>query len=192
MIEINYKIILIGDAFVGKTSLLLYLLQHKIDSDIKPTIGVSFIQHTITLEDGTTKKLDIWDTTGDERYRSVLPSYFRKTSVAIICFDVTNRESFNSLDFWIEMSKTHCGENTKIILVGTKSELQNVVSLKEAKGFADASNFELFYCSSLTGENVVEVFQRAAQIATPPELCDQQQTNFIEMKKDQIDDSGCC
>ena len=191
MIELNYKVILIGDAFVGKTSLLLYLLQHKIDEDVKPTIGVSFIQHVISLPDGTTKRLDIWDTTGDERYRSVLPSYFRKTCVAIICFDVTNRESFNSLDFWIEMSKTHCGENAKIIIVGTKSELQQVVSLKEAQNFAESHGIELFYSSSLKGENVVEVFQRAAEIATPPETSEQPQVDLIDLREEE-ESSGCC
>ena len=190
--EINYKIILVGDAFVGKTSIVLYLLQQTMDSDVKPTIGVSFVQHMICLSDGTTKKLDIWDTTGDERYRSVLPSYFRKTSVAILCFDVTNRESFNSLHFWIDMSKQHCGDNAKIIVVGTKSELQHIVSFEEAKEYCNQYGIDLFYCSAATGENVMELFQKAAEIADPPEMCDQPQTvTLIEMTEEE-DEGGCC
>lgn len=192
IINPNLKVILIGDANVGKTSLLLYLLQQKIDKDVKPTIGVSFIQYDICLPDGSEKLLDIWDTTGDERYKSILPSYFRKTSVAIVCFDVTNKNSFDSVDSWVQMSKTHCGENVKIIIVGTKSELEHVVPQSEVERYCNTNNLDLFYSSAAKGENVVEIFEKAASIATPVETSEQP-INLIDMKeKDEDEAPGCC
>lgn len=112
------KVIVVGDSGVGKTSLIYTLVSRS--ADIKPTIGLEY--HKYKSDD---LELTIWDTAGQEKYRSISISYFRMADAVIAVFDVTNRASFESLGFWIEKARDIAGDNVPIIVARNKTDLED-------------------------------------------------------------------
>jgi Rab family protein len=133
-----FKIILIGDAGVGKT----YLLSRYINEDIPrkkgPTIGVEFATKTISLANGGTVKAQIWDTAGTERFKAITSAHYRKSVGALVVYDVTKRESFLHVKKWLDELKDHAEPDIVIVLVGNKVDLvqadpaERQVSVEEA------------------------------------------------------------
>ena len=160
----GYKIVLIGDANVGKSSLLSSLMHDK--RPVSPTIGVAFAMKKIMVD----KKeiiLSIWDTAGQERFRSIVPIYY-KNSIGCVCvFDVTNKISFINLKYWINDYIQHDpGENIKIMIVANKCDLDKSLwctSEENIKIFAAQYGCEYFLTSCTSGENVYEAFYKLAE-----------------------------
>ncbi|EGV62890.1 GTPase Ryh1 [Yamadazyma tenuis] len=121
----KYKIVFLGDQGVGKTSLITRFMYDTFDEQYAATIGIDFLSKTMYLEDNKTIRLQLWDTAGQERFRSLIPSYIRDSNVAIICYDITNKKSFDNLDKWISEVKLERGEDVIIVIVGNKSDLNN-------------------------------------------------------------------
>ena len=130
----NFKIILLGDIAVGKTSILSRFCTNTYSSDYKCSIGVEFKVKSLNVDQSTIADLKIWDTCGDQRYRAVTRQYYKESKGVILVFDLTNKESFKKLDFWIEDVRVNSPEEASIILVGNKSDLvdQRKVSQKES------------------------------------------------------------
>lgn len=118
-----FKIILIGDANVGKTTIIHSFTENKVDLMNMPTIGVEYIPKVIRLQDGTKVKLAIWDTAGQERYRSIIRSYFRDVVGVIVVYDITHKQTFDHVSHWIELSNTECHVTPTICVVGNKLDL---------------------------------------------------------------------
>ena len=156
------KIVMVGDFSTGKTCLLIRLTQNFFNSEHNPTIGAAFLKQVIDLPNGKKTEMNLWDTSGDERFRSVMPVYFRGAKCAIIVYDVTRKDTFESLDYWIDLTKKSGGEEIGIVLAGTKCDLQKEVSDQEAQDYAKKVGYPLVLCSSYTGDNVAKVFQMAA------------------------------
>ncbi|KAL0289969.1 UNVERIFIED_CONTAM: Ras-related protein RAe [Sesamum angustifolium] len=97
----KYKLVFLGDQSVGKTSIITRFMYDKFDTTYQATIGIDFLSKTMYLEDRTVR-LQLWDTAGQERFRSLIPSYIRDSSVAVIVYDVANRQSFLNTSKWIE------------------------------------------------------------------------------------------
>ncbi|ODV81209.1 uncharacterized protein CANTADRAFT_25427 [Suhomyces tanzawaensis NRRL Y-17324] len=95
------------------------------DEQYAATIGIDFLLKTMYLEDNKTIRLQLWDTAGQERFRSLIPSYIRDSHVAVVCYDITNKKSFNNLDKWIKDVKLERGDDVIVVLVGNKSDLGN-------------------------------------------------------------------
>ena len=119
----NYKIVLIGDINVGKTSILSRFRYGSFESDYMPTLGIDFFSKNLFFEDKTIR-LILWDTAGQERFRSLIPSYLKNADFIIIVFDITNKESFLSLNKWLTDAKNNASENTIYVICGNKIDLK--------------------------------------------------------------------
>ncbi|BFU19679.1 Rab family GTPase [Entamoeba histolytica HM-1:IMSS-B] len=162
MADTKHKIVMVGDFSTGKTCMLIRLSQNFFDTQHNPTIGASFLKEVIELENGSKVEMNLWDTSGDERFRSVMPVYFRGADCAIIVYDVTRRETFESLDYWIDLTRKSGGDDIAIVLVGAKCDLKKEVSDEEAQNYSKRVGYPLILCSSYSGENITKVFQTAA------------------------------
>ncbi|KAL7721183.1 Rab family GTPase [Entamoeba marina] len=173
MSEPKIKVVMVGDYNTGKTCMLLRLSEDFFDYEHNATIGASFINQNIELPNGDAAELSIWDTSGDERFRSVTPVYFRNAHVAIVVYDVTRKDSFDNIPYWIDLARKSGGDNIQIVIVGCKCDLQKEVSDEIAQTYCDKEGYPLVICSSFSGENVVAVFQTAAEVSknySGPEL----------------------
>ncbi len=162
----NYllKYIIIGDSSVGKSNLLLRYAHDKFNEDYQATIGVEFGAKNVEIKNKTFR-IQIWDTAGQENFRSITRAYYKNSVCAIIVYDITNKESFNNIQNWIEDCKNQCPKTIFFVLVGNKNDLENErkVSFDEGKKFADSNNILFFESSAKTGNNVEDIFYKSAE-----------------------------
>ena len=158
--DLKFKIIVIGESRVGKTSLIKRYTKDQFGGVYLTTVGIDFQNKTIEIEDKKVK-LQVWDTAGQERFRNVAKNYFQSTQGFLLVFDITDKESFQKLnDFWIGQLKMNAPEKAKSVLVGNKSDLagQRQVSIEEAEEFAKDNNLKYYEVSAKEGTKVVELF----------------------------------
>ena len=139
---IRYKIIFVGDAGVGKTTIINRINDNKFQSAYDATIGVDFWPKKINFR-GNEITLQIWDTAGQERYRGLIPSYVRNSSIVFIVFDITNRKTFESIPKWIELIKSI--EKNILVLIGNKDDLEEKREVEEKEGNELAKKNEIAY-----------------------------------------------
>jgi len=153
-----FKILMVGDSGVGKSSLLLRFTDDSFTGNFISTIGVDFKVRN-TEVDGKTIKMQIWDTAGQERFRTITSSYYRGAHGVILVYDVTDQASFNNSRQWLtEIDRYACGPVAKL-LVGNKTDLPNrVVSTETGKEFASQFNLRFFEASAKDGSNVEKCF----------------------------------
>ena len=139
----TFKTIVLGDTGVGKTTLCNTLMRRQNpDMQYQPTIGIDFNALVETLYNNTTVKVHLWDTAGQEKYRSIIKSYYRGTAAAILMYDITNFVSFNHLDYWLREFKngTNCHHRYQhpVLLLGTKSDMdkKRKVTYEQGQSFA--------------------------------------------------------
>ncbi|KAJ3673752.1 hypothetical protein LUZ60_005744 [Juncus effusus] len=179
----KYKLVFVGDQSVGKTSIITRFMYDKFDSTYQPTIGIDFLSKTMYLEDRTVR-LQLWDTAGQERFRSLIPSYIRDSSVAIIVYDISDRQSFLNVSKWIEEVHTQKRHDVIIVLVGNKNDLidQRQVSLDEGEAKARELGVIVFMeTSAKSGFNIKTLFRKIA--STLPGM----ENNFSVGKEDLVD-----
>lgn len=154
---------LLGDQSVGKTSLITRFMYDTFDNTYQATIGIDFLSKAMYLEDRTVR-LQLWDTAGQERYRSLIPSYIRDCSVAIVVFDITHRASFLSTTKWIDDVRSERGNDVIVVLVGNKADLadKRQVTLEEANAKATELNIMFMETSAKAGHNVKSLFKKIA------------------------------
>ncbi|KAE8672144.1 Ras-related protein RABH1b [Hibiscus syriacus] len=159
----KYKLVFLGDQSVGKTSIITRFMYDKFDNTYQATIGIDFLSKTMYLEDRTVR-LQLWDTAGQERFRSLIPSYIRDSSVAVIVYDVANRQSFQNTSKWIEEVRTERGSDVIIVLVGNKTDLvdKRQVSVEEAEAKARELNVMFIETSAKAGFNIKALFRKIA------------------------------
>jgi small GTP-binding protein len=160
---------MIGDAGVGKTTILEYFTIRSFNESQISTIGVDYNSATVLL-DGEPVILQIWDTAGQEKYRSIATQYIRGASGVIVTFSLTDRESFHNVRIWMDLVDQCIGSGVSCVLVGNKSDLPNR-AIAEGEGGAMAQRYELEYfeTSAKTGQNVNLVFEvLARQMVTRP------------------------
>ena len=120
--KLKFKIVFLGNQSVGKTSMIHRFIYDSFDDNYQATIGIDFMSQKVYVEDKIIV-LNLWDTAGQERFKSLIPSYIKDSAVAIVCFDVTNRESFNSVGKWIEDARALRDDDVMLILAGNKADL---------------------------------------------------------------------
>ena len=144
----TYKIILVGDVSVGKTNLLTQYVDEKFSEKNISTIGIEFKNKIIELKNGRKIRLQIWDTSGQEKFMSLTKNYFRGCNLALFVFDVTNKTSFDDISMWLNSFKDVNGEKSKRVLIGNKIDLDNrVVEKEEAENFAKENDLQYFEIS---------------------------------------------
>ncbi|KAL7713822.1 Ras-related protein Rab-22A [Entamoeba marina] len=159
MTEEKHKIIFVGDQGTGKTSILLRYVNKSFDKNgAKPTVGANFIQKKLQIGDKL-HILNLWDTTGDEQFRSITRTYYRDTTVAVIVFDLTDSSTFNSLNYWVGEIEKHCGQ-ISIIIAGGKNDLKPQVTQEMVNNLRNHYSFiqTYFSTSACEGTNIDEMF----------------------------------
>ena len=162
--EVNFKIIVIGNSGVGKTCITNQAIKQVFSDKYQTTIGMEIFSLFVKINDKVIK-LQIWDTCGQEIYRSLITNFYRSSSLAIIVYSIDQRESFKDLDLWIKELKINNSPDTKLLLVGNKLDLEEKrqVSYEEGMIFKDEFGFiDFFETSAKTGENIKNMFIRIA------------------------------
>jgi len=159
-----FKLVLIGDSGVGKSCLLLRFADDSFTDSYISTIGVDFRFRTVNI-DLKTVKLQIWDTAGQERFRTITSAYYRGAHGIIMVYDVTNYESFEHVEEWLNEVNRHASESTLKLLVGNKADLQDdkKVATDEAKKFADNLGIPFLETSAKNSTNVEAAFLTMAK-----------------------------
>ena len=161
--DINFKIIVIGNSGVGKSCITLKATQDIFKEDIASTIGFQFFSFHVKIDDKIFK-LQIWDTCGQEIYRSLITNFYRSTALAIICYSVTDAKSFQEIDIWLKQLKMNADPDCKVFLIANKIDLPNrVISSEEGMKCKKEHGFECYMeTSAKTGVNVKELFVNCA------------------------------
>eukprot|EP01027_Heterolobosea_sp_BB2_P016164 GEZU01023042.1.p1 GENE.GEZU01023042.1~~GEZU01023042.1.p1 ORF type:complete len:213 (+),score=39.60 GEZU01023042.1:1045-1683(+) len=159
-----FKYIIIGDTGVGKSCLLLQFTDKRFQPVHDLTIGVEFGARMIPI-DGKQIKLQIWDTAGQESFRSITRSYYRGAAGALLVYDITRRETFHHLTSWLEDARQHSNSTMTIMLIGNKSDLaaRRAVTKEEGEAFAREHGLIFLETSAKTADNVEEAFIGTAE-----------------------------
>jgi small GTP-binding protein len=169
--ELTYKVVLLGDVYVGKTSILKNLQKtSEQDESYDPTIGFAFSQKTIPIDNNILVTLQIWDTSGQDIYRDLMSIYYRDSHAAILVFDYSNKDSLSSLNYWIRELDDRINTDDIVIkiagnkfdLVGEKNNISEEDIQNTFKEF-DSTKFEVINTCALSGENVYLLFKKVAQ-----------------------------
>jgi len=172
-----FKLLIIGDSGVGKSSILLRFADNLFSGSYITTIGVDFKIRTINI-DGEKIKLQIWDTAGQERFRTITSTYYRGTHGVIIVYDVTNAESFVNVKRWLHEIEQNCDVVNKV-LVGNKDDCPElkVVEKGDAQRFAEQMGVQLFETSAKENQNIEEVFNCITKLVLDTKKAQQQKAN---------------
>jgi small GTP-binding protein len=167
-IDYTFKIIVIGNAGVGKSCLAIKASKNIFDLNYQTTIGVEFFDLIIKLkENKKIIKLQIWDTCGQEIYRSLLSTYYKKTSLALIVYAINDQNSFNNIESWVKDLRANSNPDVKIFLIGNKQDLEKERKIEKFRGEKLCNDYQLdffFETSAKSGFNVKEIFVLAAKI----------------------------
>ena len=193
-----FKILLIGDAGVGKSSILLRFTDDAFEEHLASTIGVDFKVKTVQLG-GKTVKLTIWDTAGQERFRTITSSYYRGAHGIIVVFDVTDQESFNNVKQWLHEIDRYACANVKKLLVGNKCDLasKRAVPTEQAAEFAESLGVEYLETSAKSALNVEKAFTTMASeirkwMQSQPAPAAQTKVNIGKGQAIGKESGGCC
>ena len=156
----EFKIILIGPIAVGKTSILSRYISNEFNTDHRCTIKSDFKIKTVNINNSAQAKLNIWDTCGDEKFRSITKQYYRNAHGILLVYDITDRTSFENINIWAEDIKNNAPADCVVVLVGNKSDLTNkrVVSPQEGKKTADELGYLFNEVSAKNGDNIFLLF----------------------------------
>ncbi|CAL5978584.1 Rab1a [Hexamita inflata] len=162
-----FKVLIIGDSNVGKSSLLVRFADNSFYTEYISTIGVDYRIKTLKVpHEGSTVsvKLQCWDTAGQEKFDNIVQSYYRGSHGIMLVFDVTNRESFDSLQKWLTKAETCAGNEVVKLLIGAKTDLEGrQVSADEAKNYASSVGLKYVETSAKESLNVTESFEQLAK-----------------------------
>ena len=156
---IKYKLVILGDTSVGKSSIVQRFAHNSFFEFQEPTIGAAFVCKDIEV-DNEKIRVEIWDTAGQERYKSLTPMYFRYANIAIIVFDLTNKDSFEGVKYWMQTLEEKGEPDIFKVLVGNKKDIRNKieVSNEEIKKYTTIHNILYFETSAKNGSGIETLF----------------------------------
>ncbi|CDI76362.1 Ras family domain-containing protein, putative [Eimeria acervulina] len=159
----SYKTVLLGDASVGKSSLVIRFVKNTFSNAMETTIGAAFFAHTIEV-DGKAVKFEVWDTAGQERFSSLAPMYYRGAAAAVVVYDQTNGLSFERAQMWVQQLQLSGNPEIVIALAANKADISNKqVDIAAAKLYAVENQLLFLETSARTGLNVQQLFQMMAR-----------------------------
>ena len=183
------KVVLLGSSTVGKTSILNRLMRDSYTPDTVTTIGTGFKSKTIQVGN-IHVKLQIWDTGGHERFRSLAPMYFHDADAAIIVYDILSQQSFQEVEYWLKDLMEKGPPTITIARAGNKSDLSNIRAVSKQNGidFAGKHCIPIFMeTSALSGENIPQLFQEVANLIAKAQPSESRRQNFPPKKQ-----GRCC
>ena len=163
--DLSFKIIIVGDSAVGKSCLSIKATRNYFEDFYSPTVGFEFLTFNVKVEDKTVK-LQIWDTCGQEVYRSLISSFYRSASLAIMVYSIENEDSFTNIEKWLNDIKTQSNPDVRIFLIGNKADLEEKRKVTKEAGEKFRNDHDISFfteTSAKTGLNVQNVFMEAAK-----------------------------
>ena len=164
--DLSFKIIVIGDSGVGKSCLTNKATKNVFEESYNATVGFEFFSFNIKMNEKIIK-LQIWDTCGQELYRSLITNFYRNSSLAIMVYAINNKDSFDNIDVWLKELRTHSNPDAKVFLIGNKIDLdtERKVQKEDGENYSNENKLNLFMESSAkTGFNAQKIFIEAARI----------------------------
>jgi len=192
--DVKYKIMVLGESKVGKTSLIKRFTKNVFGGVYLTTVGMDFQDKIIEIEDKKVR-LQVWDTAGQERFRNVTKSYFQSSQGLLVVYDITDKESFEKINFWMENIKNNAPENVKLILVGNKCDLANErkVTIEDGENKARYYNIKFFESSAKDGTNVNELFfYLANEIYQDEKTKGKDNKKTMQLGSKNKEKKGCC
>nr|XP_061815857.1 EF-hand calcium-binding domain-containing protein 4B-like [Nerophis lumbriciformis] len=186
-----FKVVLVGNSSVGKTSLLRSFCEGHFHPSTTATVGIDFSVKILTLNNMQIA-MQLWDTAGQERYRSITKQFFRKADGVVVMYDVTMDESFKAVSPWLANVKDAAGEGVQILLLGNKMDMDSdrEVSLKEAEQLAQESKVMFYEVSAYTGKNVTESLTHLARVLMEQE--DKVRDTTVLLSAQPLRKKACC
>ncbi|KAH0791188.1 ras-domain-containing protein [Histomonas meleagridis] len=160
--KIKYKVAFIGASHTGKTSIVFRCSKDTFDEDNVPTIGAAFISKDFVLDDNRSITLNIWDTAGQELYRSLVPKYLQGAAAIVVVFDITEPDTFEVAKEWIRDERGNHDNDVIWYLVANKCDLDPENELTEASEYAKQNNILFIRTSAKTGQNIDVLFDTIA------------------------------
>ena len=192
--DVKYKIMVLGESKVGKTSLIKRYTKDQFGGVYLTTVGMDFQDKIIEIEDKKVR-LQVWDTAGQERFRNVTKSYFQSSQGLLVVYDITDKDSFENINFWMENIKKNAPENVKLILVGNKCDLANErkVTIEDGENKARNYNIKFFESSAKDGTNVNELFfYLANEIYQDEKTKGKDNKKTMQLNANQKEKKKCC
>jgi small GTP-binding protein len=158
-----FRVVTIGDASVGKTSIITQLVRGQFDSEQRSTVGAMFVPH-VEMVGSRRVEMQIWDTAGQERFRSLGPIYYRNAAAAVIVFDLTCLDTFERIESWVRAFLNIAGERAIVCIVGNKADLTGEIALadEEVLEWTNLNRLQYFKTSAKTGEGIRQLFHAVA------------------------------
>ena len=178
--EVKYKLIVIGDENVGKTSIINRFKNNQFSPEYEPTVGLDFQSIPILIDEQSVTLL-LYDTAGQEKFKSLIPLYTNEANIILLIYDISNKESFENIGKWFDSLNNINKEEVVFALVGNKSDLDfnRKVTKEEAESYAKEHNYVFQEVSALSGEGIQELFMN--------KLIDQIRVQFIQRGKNMTD-----
>ena len=158
-IDFHYKILMLGESQVGKTSLLLKYTDDTFKTNMLPTFGLD-VRYKYLQKDNNNIRLDLWDTAGQEKFRTMTQNYYKGSDGIILVYDISNESSFETLKNWMDDIKENSKNKIEVIIIGNKLDLERQVEKKRLEQFAEEYKVPYFETSAKTGEGVEESFNK--------------------------------
>ena len=200
-----FKILILGDSFVGKTNMLKRFLHDEFDMNTKETVGVEFGSKNFIMDEKDIVKAQILDTAGQERYRSVTKAYYKGAKGALLVYDISRRNTFENIDNWLIDLRTNGDKDILIILIGNKCDLidKREVSVEEAQTKAEQYNIAYMETSAKNGDNIIKAFSELVSQVYYANITMQQNNvqiegnngdgvNLVNKDEEKKKKSGCC
>ncbi|XP_045462278.1 ras-related protein Rab-21 [Harmonia axyridis] len=203
---LNFKVVLLGEGCVGKTSLVLRYVEDKFNNNHISTIQASFLNKKLNI-DGKRVNLAIWDTAGQEKFHALGPIYYRSSNGAVLVYDITDEDSFQKVKCWVKELRKMLGTDICLIIVGNKTDLEKDrhVNFEEAKTYAANVGAEYFETSAKLNQGVEDMFftltekmmeahQQKMSKTTSLNRQNSQRNNILVVEDDQVEQTqkNCC
>ena len=159
--DLVFKILLLGDSEVGKSCFLMRYSENVFIENYITTIGLDYKLKTVKLDTGKTIKVQLWDTAGQDKYRTIAKNYYKGSHGILLLYDITKQSSFDNIREWVRDIKEEVNEKAILFLIGNKIDMEDQRKIPKEKGVELAEEFKIpfFEASAKSGENVDEVFK---------------------------------
>ena len=190
------KIMILGETLVGKTAIITRYTKKVFAENYLTTVGIDFQNKQLNIN-GKKINVEIWDTAGQERFRNIAKTYFQSSDGFLLVYDITSKDSFNKLNDWYDQIKLSAPENSKCIIAGNKSDLEEKRQVKKEEGekFASDNNLKFYETSAKDDKNINIVFELLSNEIVNDEKTikrNKRSSQVLKKKNAKVEKKNCC